>query len=295
LPGFFDQKNHDMPIAPLVSVIIWLVVPIAAIGQPVCSEESSSRLDSMLQRISREDFQQQTIQEATVAIGKWFLDTPYEAKTLELPGDERLVINLTGLDCTTYLETVVTLARLARLRLSAFEEYAKELEHLRYRDGKQQDYPSRLHYFSDWIYENEQKGILTDITKQIGGESYPNSPSFMSSHPELYWQLEKKDYLSRLKAIELTIKGRNSFYIPQEEVERLEAGIRSGDLIAITIDMDDLDIAHVGVAVKQNGRIHLMHASSSAMKVVISSVPLSDYLKDHTKQTGIMVCRLKEP
>jgi hypothetical protein len=158
------------------------------------------------------------------AIGKWFLDTPYEAKTLELPGDERLVINLTGLDCTTYLETVVTLARLARLRLSAFEEYAKELEHLRYRDGKQQDYPSRLHYFSDWIYENEQKGILTDITKQIGGESYPNSPGFMSSHPELYWQLEKKDYLSRLKAIELTIKGRNSFYIPQEEVERLEAG-----------------------------------------------------------------------
>jgi hypothetical protein len=295
LPGFFDQKNHDMPIAPLVSVIIWLVVPIAALGQPVCSEESSSRLDSMLQRISREDFQQQTIQEATVAIGKWFLDTPYEAKTLELPGDERLVINLTGLDCTTYLETVVTLARLARLRLSAFEEYAKELEHLRYRDGKQQDYPSRLHYFSDWIYENEQKGILTDITKQIGGESYPNSPGFMSSHPELYWQLEKKDYLSRLKAIELTIKGRNSFYIPQEEVERLEAGIRSGDLIAITIDMDDLDIAHVGVAVKQNGRIHLMHASSSAKKVVISSVPLSDYLKDHTKQTGIMVCRFKEP
>jgi hypothetical protein len=29
--------------------------------------------------------------------------------------------------------------------------------------------------------------------------------------------------------------------------------------------------------------------------VVISSVPLSDYLKDHTKQTGIMVCRFKEP
>lgn len=51
------------------------------------------------------------INEVIIEIGKSFLKTEYVAHTLEKDGDEQLVINLTGLDCTTFLETSLTFAR----------------------------------------------------------------------------------------------------------------------------------------------------------------------------------------
>jgi hypothetical protein len=56
--------------------------------------------------------------------------------------------------------------------------------------------------------------------------------------------------------------------------------------------MDNLDISHVGIAVRKNGRIHLMHASSVSRQVEISDKPLSEYLMENKSQSGIMVCRL---
>ena len=42
--------------------------------------------------------------------GKKFLGIPYVAHTLELGDKEHLIVNLHGLDCTTFVETVVALA-----------------------------------------------------------------------------------------------------------------------------------------------------------------------------------------
>jgi hypothetical protein len=272
-----------------------LCLPVFTKGQTVCTAESRVRLDSVLQKIDQSNFEQTPINDLVVQIGSMFLNTPYVEKTLDIPGDESLVINLTGLDCTTYLETVVTLSRLAKMGKFTFQDYENELEFLRYRNGKKEHYPSRLHYFSDWIYENQKKGILKDITENIGGEMYDNPVGFMSDNPQYYPQLENKAYINQLKKTEAEIRERNYFYIPKEDVERLEKNIRSGDLIAITISADNLDIAHVGIAVEQKGRIHLMHASSAAKEVVISDKPLSEYLKGHKSQSGIMVCRLIDP
>ena len=55
---------------------------------------------------------------------------------------------------------------------TTFEDYEKEILNLRYRDGKLTDYTSRLHYFSDWIFDINKRGIGKDITKEIGGEKY---------------------------------------------------------------------------------------------------------------------------
>jgi hypothetical protein len=220
------------------------------------------------------------------------LNTPYVEKTLEVEGDEKLVINLIGLDCTTFLESVITFSRLVKLDQLTYEDYEKNLEFLRYRDGNRNGYSSRLHYFSDWIYNNQKKGILTDITADIGGVDYENNPSFMSQNPKLYPQLANEEFIDQIKKIEAEIKSRTYHYIPKKYIESHEAQIKSGDLIAITISMDNLDISHVGVAIEQSGRIHLLHASTTAKKVVISEKPLSDYLKGNKSQSGIMVCRL---
>ncbi len=276
---------------PITLLII--LIPGFLRAQTVCPAESRERLDSALLALSHIDAAEKTMNELTVEISIWFLNTPYVEKTLELDGDEKLVVNLTGLDCTTYLETVVVLARLAKMRHYTFEDYTKELEFVRYRDGIRKGYPSRLHYFSDWIYDNEQKGILSDITEEVGGEVYANHPSFMSENPKYYPQLSNETFVDQIKLSETEIKGRTYHYIPKNAVKIHEDKIKSGDLIAITISMDNLDISHVGIAIERHGRIHLLHASTSSKKVVISMKPLSDYLMGHKSQSGIMVCRLK--
>lgn len=249
----------------------------------------------MLSQFSQVDLTGKSPNELVIAIGKEFLKTPYVEKTLELPGEEKLVINLTGLDCTTYLETVVTLVRLAEQGKFTFEAFEKELETLRYRDGLTEGYPSRLHYFSDWIYQNQEKGIIKDITAEVGGTPYPNAPSFMSENPKFYAQLADPANLAEIKTTETAIKERSYFYIPKAEISKLEKNIQSGDLIAITTSMTNLDIVHTGFAIEKNGRIHLMHASSKNKEVEISEMPLADYLKDNKSQSGIMVARIVNP
>jgi hypothetical protein len=261
-------------------------------GQTICTEESRARLDTVLRKLETTDFDQKSMNDVVVEVGTWFLSTPYVEKTLELPGDEPLVINLTGLDCTTYLETVVTFARLAKMNKFTIPDYEKELEYLRYRNGERDHYPSRLHYFSDWIDNNEAKGILENVTKSIGGEIYVNRPSFMSENPQYYPQLSDKDYVREIAEAEAEIAKRTYHYIPKNAVREHEQKILPGDLIAITIAMDNLDISHVGIAVEQDGRIHLMHASSVSRQVEISDKPLSEYLMENKSQSGIMVCRL---
>lgn len=221
------------------------------------------------------------------------MGTPYVEKTLEIPGPERLVIDLQGVDCTTYLESVVTLARMAKEDKNDFETFEKGLETLRYRNGKNEGYTSRLHYFSDWIAVNQEKGILSDITEQIGGIPYENNPTFMTENPKFYPQLSDRENVERLQNIEASIRLREYFFIPKDQISAHESQIQSGDLIAITTSISNLDMVHVGFAVEQNGRMHLMHASSANKEVEISEKPLHDYLAGNRSQSGIMVARLK--
>jgi hypothetical protein len=79
--------------------------------------------------------------------------------------------------------------------------------------------------------------------------------------------------------------------LPQDQIEANENLIKNGDIIALTTAIPGLDITHTGIAIREkDGRIHLLHASSSGM-VEISELPLADYLKKIKKNTGIMVAR----
>ncbi|WP_296705189.1 N-acetylmuramoyl-L-alanine amidase-like domain-containing protein [Algoriphagus sp.] len=278
----------------LLGILLIFIFSKPLYAQTVCTLENRQKLENVLVQLSQEDLKGKSPNELAIAIGKKFLKTPYVEKTLELPGEEKLVINLIGLDCTTYLETVITLVRLAENRDFTFEAFESNLENLRYREGENQGYPSRLHYFSDWIYQNQEKGIIKDVTEEVGGKPYPNTPTFMSENPKFYAQLADQKNLSAIKITEAEIKTRNYFYIPKTEIQNLEKNIKSGDLIAITTSMSNLDIVHTGFAIEQNGRIHLMHASSKNMEVEISEKPLSDYLAGNKSQSGIMVARLQK-
>ncbi|WP_026954783.1 N-acetylmuramoyl-L-alanine amidase-like domain-containing protein [Algoriphagus vanfongensis] len=269
-----------------------LLLPLLSPAQTVCTAESRERLEGFLDKINSSNWEKTSPNERIVEIGSWFLETPYVEKTLEIPGPEQLVINVQGVDCTTFLESVVTLARISQKGEVNFEAFEKELEQLRYRNGKNQGYVSRLHYFSDWIYENQRKGILSNITQSIGGIRYENHPTFMTENPQYYPQLSQKENVEQLQNIEAAIRIRDYYFIPKAQISQVESQIKSGDLIAITTSMDNLDMVHVGFAIEKNGRIHLMHASSKNKKVEISELPLHDYLAGNRSQSGIMVARL---
>lgn len=249
-------------------------------------------MDGFLDKINSSNWEKTSPNERIVEIGSWFLETPYVEKTLEISGPEQLVINMQGVDCTTFLESVVTLARISQKGEVNFEAFEKELEQLRYRNGKNEGYVSRLHYFSDWIYENQKKGIVTDITQSIGGIRYENHPTFMTENPQFYPQLSQKENVEQLQNIEAAIRIRDYYFIPKAQISQVESQIKSGDLIAITTSMNNLDMVHVGFAIEKDGRIHLMHASSKNKKVEISELPLHDYLAGNRSQSGIMVARL---
>lgn len=68
-------------------------------------------------------------------------------------------------DCTTYVETMTSLA-LSR----SVDEFEKTINDIRYENGEV-DYLKRNH-FTDlwWIPRNIANGMLTDITKPLGGK-----------------------------------------------------------------------------------------------------------------------------
>lgn len=226
-------------------------------------------------------------------IGKSFINTPYVGFAIEKEGEEQLVINLTGLDCTTFLENTLVFSRLIKSGRTDFTEYQKELTFIRYRDGKIEGYPSRLHYFSDWIFNNTSKGIVEDVTKEIGGEKVKFNVGFMSENPDKYLHLkETPGFIPVIKKQEEEINSRQYYYIPNDKVEALEDKIQNGDLIAITTNLKGLDIGHVGIAVKMDdGRIYFLHAPLAGSKVQMTKDPLPVYLSKVKKHTGIIVLR----
>lgn len=253
--------------------------------------------NSKFQLAVENDLVEKSISDVIVEVGKSFIGTDYLSHALEKDGDEQLIINLTGLDCTTFLENSLVLARCIKNKKTSFEDYMSELQFIRYRDGVVDQYPSRLHYFSDWIYDNVKKGIVKDVTEEIGGKELKFKVNFMSTHPESYKHLkENPDFIPVIKNQEKEISCRDYYFIPKEELKSREELINNGDLIAITTTVEGLDIGHIGIAVKMDdGRIHLLHAPTENTKVQITDQPLSDYLMKYKRHSGVIVLRALEP
>lgn len=262
--------------------------------QIVYHTEDKKICHSLLRHFIRNGLADKPLNEITIEVAKSFLGTKYVAYTLETEGDELLVVNLRGLDCTTYLENTVVFSRLIKRKETSFKSYVNELKKIRYRNGKPDKYPSRLHYFSDWLHNNKQKGIITDISRELGGRVFDKTINFMTQNRDKYKQLSNDDFFLEMQEIELENKQHKFFYIPKSQIRNIENKILDGDLIAITTTINGLDIAHVTIAIHINERLHIIHASSKAGEVVISEEPLTDYLKEHKSQSGIMVSRLKE-
>ncbi len=222
-----------------------------------------------------------------------FLGLPYIASSLEGNPTETLVCKLDGLDCTTLVESALALA-IAKENHQTYQEYRAELTKIRYRDGEIDGYPSRLHYVLDWMYENQQRGRLMNITESIGGIPYKKEINFMSNHASLYPALGSAEVWKKIKAQENEINSRKHFYVPKSNIGKTETLLKNGDIIAFTSSVEGLDCNHMGVITKIGNRAYLLHASFTEKKVVLSKVPLAEYAASVAKHTGIIVARLTD-
>jgi hypothetical protein len=232
------------------------------------------------------------IGEVIAQIGKSFLGTDYTAHTIEAPGEEHLIVDLQTVDCVTFYENTLVLARCINKGLTTFEDFKKELQFVRYRGGVLHGYPSRLHYTSDYFFDNEKKGVLKDVTHEIGGVPYRKTIDFMSTHRDAYPKLKEfPDDVKAIRAVESDINHRTLYHIPKSLVKKIASKIHSGDILAITTTKDGLDCKHTGIAVWVDGTLRLMHAPLPGSQVQITSYPLWEYLSRIKDDAGIMVAR----
>lgn len=258
-------------------------------AQIVSSAEDEAIFKTRLLQI--QDDETSSFNEHLLEVGKTFLGTPYVEKTLEFGKTEALVINFRGLDCTTFVENTLAISLLQKQEKTDFSSFTDNLKTIRYRNGILDGYSSRLHYFTDWIRNNEEKGLVKDITADLGGIELNKSINFMGTHRELYPFLSDDTNYQRIIETETSLAKKTLCYLPQKEIKKSEAYMKSGDIIALATSIKGLDVTHTGIAFKKpNGRIHLLHASSSG-EVKITEVPLVDYLKKVKNNIGIIVAR----
>lgn len=262
-------------------------------AQIVCNSDDKIRITEMLSSVDEADLGGKEVADQLITIGKFFLGTPYQAHTLEIADDEPLVVHLQGLDCTTYLENVVAFYLLQKEENRNWEAFARTLSRLRYRDAVRKGYATRLHYFTEWIYNNQQKGILQDITQNIGGVPYDKPLDFITTHRDSYRQLHNEAYFEEMKKVEAAFNAEKKLYmVPEEQLREKEALIKDGDILAITTTIKGLDVVHTGLAIHVNDRLHLLHASSLSCQVEVSEKPLLDMLLASKSRNGIIVGRV---
>ncbi len=257
--------------------------------EPVVFEPRDKEIvDELLKKFGHET--NTPTSELVIKIGTELLGTPYVANTLEKE-PEQLVVNLRELDCTTFAENCLAIALTIKDGKPNFNHYLKTLQNLRYRNGIIDGYPSRIHYFSDWIRENDKRDVVKDVTSELGGTRYIKAINFMSTHPESYKQLKNAAFIPPLIKQEKEISKREMYYLPEEKLAEYGRQLKDGDIAGITTSIPGLDILHVVILIRKNDKIHLLHASQTAGKVVISEETLEEYMKNSKRGNGIMIAR----
>lgn len=278
----------------LISVILLLLFLL-----PIGARNSNVYNDSLFFENHVSDFkeyQSLPMGDLMIKAVSFFKGTPYVASTLDKGKKEELVVNLNEFDCTTLVETSLALTGTIKSEIYTLDTFKRLLQMIRYREEAVNDYSSRLHYVSDWVFDNCEKGIITDITQELGGILETKKINFMTTHPESYAQLKNdKEMLLKMQKAEADINDRGGYYyIPKKDIPTIENQIKDGDIIAFATSIKGLDYSHMGIAYWDKGKLTFIHASTRTKDVTVESKSLYEYCSKSTNCTGITVLRIKE-
>lgn len=235
-----------------------------------------------------------------IAAASMMLGTPYASFTLEIDDHvESPSVNFNGLDCWTFFEAALGIARMTRDPKPRHEpaDLLREIEWTRYRGGKcHGNYLDRIHYLEEWFRDNHARRNVRDITRSLA----PVVPLTGRRIDEMTVLWKSYRYLKSnpglragMAKMEAELQQHPFHYIPKSAVAGLEPKLQNGDIIGIVTHKPHVYCSHVGLAVRtQDGGMHFMHASASANKKrVIIDKTVSGYLADFKSHAGIIVAR----
>src|ERR1700737_3493368 len=253
--------------------------------------------ERLAHQAERENWRSLPLGDRTVVIGRSLLGTPYANYTLEIDNHiEAPSVNLNGVDCWTYFEIALGFARMLETKTRNYtpQDLLAMVELDRYRGGRcNGSYTSRLHFLEDWIYDNERRGLVRNLTRSLGGVPMRGRHLNEMSHQwrESRYMRHNVALVPQLAQIDKRIASRTIYHIPREQVSQIESRIRSGEVICITGRGPEGFTEHVGLAYRDGvGVVHFMHASKDERRVVID-VPTRQYVSRYHNFTGLMVLR----
>ncbi len=261
--------------------------------------KGEDRFNQLVARAKADNWPALPIGERTAAVGQALIGTRYRGFTLEIDNRvEAASMNLNGVDCWTFFEISLAFARM--LNGPETEWTPQQMLHFieldRYRGGEcSGEYLSRLHYLEDWLYDNNRRGLVEDLTRSLGGVSVPHSAREMTVGWRNYRYLAANRALLRpLAQMEGRVSSRPLYEIPTSRVAGIESRLHSGDIIGI-IARDGGSMratSHVGLALRRPDGLYFMHASAPHnYGRVIVEAKLSSYLHRYRADTGILVAR----
>ena len=267
---------------------------VVASDTTTAGPETIAAFERVMTTARSEAFHERPFGEVVQAVGETLIGTRYEDGLLDVGVEELLVVDLTAFDCVLYVENVLALARGIAQEDYSFAGYVANLEDLRYRNGALDGYCSRLHYFTDWIFDNASREHVTNITGDIGGEALPKTLDFMTAHRDAYARLVSDSTFACIVGMEQAIQGRELFYVPQDRIEAVYDHLEAGDVIATATHIGGLDVTHTGFVYRtDDGGVGFLHASSTGEVKVADD--LAAYVRSNDIQIGIIVARPVDP
>jgi hypothetical protein len=261
--------------------------------------KGEAKFYSIVAMAERGNWRNQPLSKRTILVARAMLGTPYLNYTLEV--DDRIespVVNLTAMDCWTYYENALAIARMLRYKPGPYKPqdmlHMVELE--RYRNGIcTGSYLSRMHQLEEVFDDNQRRGFASNITARL-----PGAVRLRREIHEMTVQWKSYRYLRAnpsllepMGKIEARVSRLTVTHIPKAKVRAAEAYLQDGDICAITCTSQDAYTSHVGLLTRINGRAYFTHATSDRDKgrMTIVDRPIADYLSASNSHAGIIICR----
>ena len=207
-------------------------------------------------------------------ISRRFLGLMYAESTLigDMNTPEAFVINLEGVDCLTFIEYIEA------MQLSkSFSEFKENLKKVRYKSGEVA-FVKRNHFFTDWVEFNAN--FIEDISEEIGSEKTIRVQKLLNEKED------KTFFVPGIRPIKLEIS-----YIPSDSINEIAINkMMTGDYIGIYSVLTGLDVSHVGIIIKDEEKVILRHASSTAKNRKVIDDDFMEYISE---KPGIIVFRPK--
>ena len=298
----FLNYMFEHSIRKVAIALILLVWSGGVMAQITYQRQDSLKVVELLKQGSKQKFKAK--KELMTYYGNKLKNVPYVPATLEVNNKEQLVVNLREMDCTTFVETVLALARTTSQGSLRWEDYCMNLTKIRYANGVMKGYPSRNHYFVWWVESNKKQGIVStpmddDYKSKKNNNVYKVqkiSIDWMTTHSASYPMLKgNKQFIKEIAEHEKNTNGKLMMYIPRANLglsQKKMGWVENGDILAICTKKKGLDTTHIGIAEwGSDGKLHLLNASQIHKKVVLESMTLQKYMTKHPSQLGVWVIK----